>query len=62
MDTAADHSTATPQPPEMIGRVATVSGAQVTVELNEREVTGDRPTFQIFIFNFILYLFQKTDF
>jgi DNA helicase HerA-like ATPase len=44
MDTAADHSTATPQPPEMIGRVATVSGSQVTVELNEREVTGDRPT------------------
>jgi DNA helicase HerA-like ATPase len=44
MDTAVDHSTATPQPPEMIGRVAAVSGAQATIELNARAVIGDRPS------------------
>jgi DNA helicase HerA-like ATPase len=44
MDTAAANSTATTTAPELIGRVVAVSGAQATIDLNERAAVGDRPT------------------
>jgi DNA helicase HerA-like ATPase len=43
MDTVAAQSTATPLQPELIGRVAHVTGSQATVELNAR-AAGEHPT------------------
>lgn len=43
MDTAV-HSTVVPAQPELIGRVAAVTGAQATIELTARAALGENPT------------------
>lgn len=44
MDLAAAQNARIPGQPEMIGRVAAVSGAQATIELNARASLGEVPT------------------